>query len=281
MKPIMPILDNHMHIDPRGRGLNAIKDFKNAGGTHIILVSKPSWTLSAKTIENSNEYVAVYEETIDIAKKAREIGVTAFPVLGVHPAEITKLTESFKPKEAVEIMKSGIDIAANYVKEQYAIGIKSGRPHYPVSTEILDLSNEVMEYAFEICAEINCAVQLHTEDTDEQTIIDISKRARKKGMPLEKVVKHFSPPLISEFTNAGIFPSVLSSKKAIDTALECGTRFMMETDYIDDNNRPGAVLGPKTVPKRTFSLLDIYEEEVFWKIHKDNPEKVYDIKIEV
>src|SRR5665647_1572240 len=41
----IPITDNHMHIDPRARGLEAVKDFKNSGGTHIILVTKPSWSL--------------------------------------------------------------------------------------------------------------------------------------------------------------------------------------------------------------------------------------------
>ena len=31
---------------------------------------------------------------------------------------------------------------------------------------------------------------------------------------------------------------------------------MLETDYMDDPKRPGAVLGPKTVPKRTRQLLE-------------------------
>ena len=51
-------------------------------------------------------------------------------------------------------------------------------------------------------------------------------------------------------------PSVLASKKNIEAAAKKGTRFMMETDYIDDPRRPGAVLGPKTVPKRTLELLE-------------------------
>jgi TatD-related deoxyribonuclease len=56
---------------------------------------------------------------------------------------------------------------------------------------------------------------------------------------------------------------------------------MMETDYIDDPDRPGAVLGPKTIPKRTLKLIETHGEEPFWRIHKENPEKVYDIQIEL
>jgi len=40
----------------------------------------------------------------------------------------------------------------------------------------------------------------------------------------------------------------------------------METDYLDDKTRPGAVLGPKTVPRRTLELLKqglIDEEDAY------------------
>jgi TatD-related deoxyribonuclease len=56
---------------------------------------------------------------------------------------------------------------------------------------------------------------------------------------------------------------------------------MMETDYIDDLERPGSVLGPKTIPRRTKQLIEKWGEDVFWKIHKENPEKVYGVKIDI
>jgi TatD-related deoxyribonuclease len=54
---------------------------------------------------------------------------------------------------------------------------------------------------------------------------------------------------------------------------------MMETDYIDDPCRPGAVLGPKTVPRKTIELIEkeIISEKQILKIHKENPEKTYGI----
>lgn len=276
----IPITDNHMHIDPRARGLEAVKEFQRSGGTHIILVTKPSWSLGI-AVKKPEDYLAVFDETVEIASKIREIGVGAFPVLGVHPAEISKLTEYMELSEAIEIMKKGLELAAGYVEKGVAVGIKSGRPHYPVSPEVWEASNEIMEHAFSLGKEQDCAVQLHTESVGEPELRDIAERAKKVGIKMYRVVKHYSPPLVKTCEELGIFPGVISVKGAIEQAIGEGTRFMMETDYIDDPDRPGAVLGPKTIPKRTMKLIETYGEEPFWTIHKENPEKVYDIEIEL
>jgi len=280
MSAAIPITDNHMHIDPRGRGLLAVKDFKNAGGTHIILVSKPSWTLGA-AVAKPDDYRVVFDETVGIARQINEMGVGAFPVLGVHPAEITKLTAHMKLEQAVTIMKGGLELAARYVEDGLAVGIKTGRPHYPVQEDVWSASNEVMEYGFTLAADVDCAVQLHTESVTEKELIDITGRAKRTGIKLHRVVKHYAPPLVKTCERLGIFPGVLAGKGAIKTALEQGTRFMMETDYIDDPERPGAVLGPKTVPRRTLKLIGEFGEDAFWKVHKENPEKVYGVEIEI
>ena len=77
-------------------------------------------------------------------------------------------------------------------------------------------------------------------------------------------------------------PSVLASEKNIIEALRKGTRFMMETDYIDDPRRPGAVLSPKTVPKRTKEAIEkgIIADKECYEIHKNNPEKTYEIDLD-
>ncbi|HOW15814.1 TatD family hydrolase [Methanosarcina sp.] len=276
----IPITDNHMHIDPRARGIEAVKEFQKSGGTHIILVTKPSWSLGI-AVKKPEDYLAVFDETVEIASKIREIGVGAFPVLGVHPAEISKLTEYMGLSEAAETMKKGLELAAGYVERGLAVGIKSGRPHYPVPAEVWEASNEIMEHAFSLGKEQDCAVQLHTESVGEPELKDIAERAKKTGIKMYRVVKHYSPPLVKTCEELGIFPGVISVKGAIEQAIEEGARFMMETDYIDDPDRPGAVLGPKTIPKRTIKLIETYGEEPFWTIHKENPEKVYDIEIEL
>ena len=77
---------------------------------------------------------------------------------------------------AVKLMKSGLELATQYVKDGAAVGIKTGRPHYPVSDEVWAASNEIMEYGFTLAADIDCAVQLHTESVGEPELVDITER---------------------------------------------------------------------------------------------------------
>jgi TatD-related deoxyribonuclease len=274
----IPILDNHMHLDRRGRFLDAVHDFVNSGGTHIVLVSKPSWTIGVNIVQ-AEDYKKVFDETLTIAKAVRERGVGVFVVLGVHPAEISKLIEHRPLEEVVDLMKGGLDCAGKYVEKQLAVGLKSGRPHYPVSKEIWDASNHIIEHAMTLSRELDCAVQLHTEDTTIEMLHELRYIVKKTGMSPQRVVKHYAPPMIKEFENTGLFPGIISSKHAVEEALQTSARFVMETDYIDDPKRPGAVLGPKTVPKKTKKLIEVHGTEPFYRVHKENPEKIYQIEI--
>ncbi len=279
--PTLPLLDNHMHLNPAGRCLEAVREFSRAGGTHIVLVSLPPWSLGIE-ISEPEDYRKVFDKVLKIAHRAEEAEkVKVFVVLGVHPAEINKFYGRFGLPRAVEIMKRGLEIAREYVGKGLAVGLKSGRPHYPVEPKIWDASNDIMRHSFMLAKEAGCAVQLHTESSTEEGLAQIAGIAGEVGLSPEKVVKHFSPPMIKICEKHGIFPSVLAGEDAIEKALSEGTRFMMETDYIDDLKRPGSVLGPKTVPKRTKQLIPEWGEDVFWKIHKENPEKIYGIQIEI
>ena len=275
----LPILDNHMHLNPNGRCIEAAKEFTRAGGTHIVLVSLPPWSLGMQ-VNVPGDYRQVFDKVLKIA---HHVGseVKVFVVLGVHPAELNKFYGKLGLPRAVEIMKGGLEIASEYVDKGLAVGLKSGRPHYQVEPKLWDASNDIMRYGFELAKDSGCAIQLHTESTTEDGLTEIGKMARSAGLSPDKVIKHFSPPLVRLCEETGIFPSVLAGEDAIEKALSEGTRFMMETDYIDDLERPGSVLGPKTVPKRTKQLIPEWGEDVFWKIHKENPEKVYGVEIDL
>lgn len=280
MSPI-PITDNHMHIDIiRGRGLDAVRDFKNAGGTHVFLVTLPSRHLGI-SVKKAEDYDLVFSQTVDIAKKMTAEGVITYPVLGIHPVDILYLSEEYGTGKAVEIMRGGFDIAASYVQKGNAVALKSGRPHFPVPDEILSASNDVMSHAFSLAKDSKCAVQLHVEDMTADSLKNISEIAKKTGICAEKVVNHHATPLVDAARFYGIWPSVPAAKDNIETALKQGTRFLMETDYVDDPEKPGFVLGPKTVPKKTKKLIETYGEEPFWKIHQENPSRIYDVDIEI
>ena len=204
--PIFPITDDHIHIDPvNGRGREAAKDFLRAGGTHIFLVSKPSWSLSVYPSRGA-DYALVFDETLRVARMIEETGVVVFPVLGVHPAEISRLSERMPLTEAAEIMKAGIDVAAAYVKEGKAVALKSGRPHYDVSPEVLTASNDILNHALNRAAECRCALQIHAESG---LCTDIADMARNAGFPVERAVKHYGSP------DTPLHPSLIAKHEAI------------------------------------------------------------------
>jgi len=274
------IFDNHLHLRRDGRYLDAIIEFKKAGGTHFILCQypMPSIVLREKSYKNC------YLETLKMAEEIKsKIDIGVFVTVGPYPVDYIKLKEKLGRISAINLMKKGIDEAVELCNERKIVGIgEIGRPHFPVDEQVIIDSNEILFYGMQRANDVNVPVIIHTEITTTDQCMKLVELGKKAGLPAYKIVKHFSPPLILENENFGLMPSVLASEKNINQALKKGTRFLMETDYIDDPRRPGAVLGPKTVPKRTYELLEkeFINEKQVQIIHKENPEKTYDICLE-
>jgi TatD-related deoxyribonuclease len=270
-----PILDNHLHLDPvNGRGVDAAAEFERAGGTHLNVLNKPSWNLAGE-VDDSEGFRETFDLTVEVTEAADELlPGRARPVLGVHPALISRLVDrGYDPDEAAALMKSGIDVAAEYVASGPALAIKSGRPHYEVEDPVWDASNEVMRHAFARAAEVGCAVQLHTEDGE--SFETVAEWAEAAGLPGERVVKHYSGGHVG-----GVIPSVISHTDELEEACGGGWPFFIETDFIDDPDRPGAVLGPKTVPRRTNALAEAGHENALRRAHVETPARVYGIDTE-
>ncbi|WP_435065564.1 TatD family hydrolase [Halobaculum sp. EA56] len=271
-----PVLDNHLHLDPdHGRGMAAVDDFARLGGTHLIVVNKPSWHLGPVPAE-PEDFRPVFETTIGVVSEAAErLRGDAWPVLGVHPGLISRLVddEGYDPAEARDLMGAGIDVAAEFVADGRALGLKSGRPHYDVSDAVREASNEVMRHAFARGADLDCPVQLHTEASEDLT--EIADWAREAGMDPTRVVKHYAGGRL-----AGPTPSVMSEKDRLSVAGGTGEPFLMETDFVDDPDRPGAVMGPKTVPRRVRWLLEEGRDDAVRTAHVETPRAVYGIDTE-
>ena len=271
-----PVLDNHLHLDPdNARGVEAAKDFARSGGTHLLVVNKPSWHLGVEP-EAGDDFRAVFERTIEVVDRASEVlDGTAWPVLGVHPGLVSRLVDErdFSPEAARDLMQAGIDVAAEYVADGPAVALKSGRPHYDVDDAVWEASNAVMRRAFERGAEVDCAVQLHTEASEDLT--EVAEWAADAGLARERVVKHYAAGRL-----AGPTPSVMSEKDRLEVAAESDAPFLMETDYVDDPDRPGAVMGPRTVPRRVRWLLEEGYDDAVRRAHVETPKRVYDLDTE-
>jgi len=274
------LFDNHLHLRRDGRFLDAVREFKKAGGTHFVLCQYPM----PLVVVQEKSYESCYRETLQMATEIRsKTAVSVFVTVGPYPVDYLKLRGVFGRDKALEIMKKGMDEAAALCEDQQCIAIgEIGRPHFPVEKQAIEDSNEILLYGMEKAKDVGVPVVLHTESTTPRQCKELVDMGKKAGLPAHKMVKHYAPPLVLEDENYGLMPSVLASKKNILAAVVKSTRFLMETDYIDDPKRPGAVLGPKTVPKRTRELLEqgILTEDQVHKIHKENPEKTYGVKLD-
>ena len=131
-----------------------------------------------------------------------------------------------------------------------------------------------------LAAKEGIPLQLHVEGESDDTYGELAQMADKAGLLRERLVRHYAPPKIDAAYTHGLTPSVLAGSGAIDELMatfeESSHGFMLETDYMDDPNRPGAVLGPKTVPKRTRQLLAAgLDEEILYRCHRDLPDRIY------
>ena len=99
--------------------------------------------------------------------------------------------------------------------------------------------------------------------------------AEAAGIPVDRVVKHYGSP------DTPLHPSLVARHEAIPVLAREHRPFTMESDFMDENSRPGAVTGPKSVPRITKKLLEsgAITEDDCWRIHGETVEKVYGVRI--
>ena len=264
------ITDNHFHLDPSGRKELAVKDFIKAGGTRLVIVHKPygPW-------KKISEFQSQVETTLKLADKARETGAKVAVVTAPHPIELLKLLEFNSSSRASEIYLKAVDYCASLVNENKTVGLgELGRPHFEVEPSVWDFSNDVLTESLSRAREVHAAAVLHTESATPEVMADLSRIASDAKFPKSRLVKHYGGLGALEDPH-GIVVSLISSSTNIENASQ--SEFMLETDYLDDPQRPGAVMGPKTVPRKTRKALEdnILSEDQVYSIHTKLPDSVY------
>ena len=186
---------------------------------------------------------------------------------------IGRLAERMSLDAAADLMIAGLDLAAATSRRECRRP-PGGRPHYEVAPEVLAASNAVLLHALELAADANCAVQLHAESGPCADVVGMAGRA---GISLDRVVKHFATP------DTPLMPSLIARHEDIPALARAGRRFTMESDYMDENARPGAVIGPKSVPRFTRRHLEagLITDEDAWRIHADTPSRTYGVDIDL
>ena len=283
-----PIFDQHMHLDRGNRFLDAVSDFSKSGGTAMMLVHKPAFSNSLPT--DLQGYRKAYSETISMADEIRrnfelDVGI----VLGPHPVSWENQIAELGIKKSTELHLEAVSLALEYIDSGIANCLgEVGRPHYPVEESTWLGANDMLLEILSMASSAKTSVQLHVEDNDEHTCHELSKLCTSAGLPLDRAIRHFAPPNISSEFTYGLSATVNVGKGSIETLTETASRssapWGMETDFLDDKNRPGAVLGPKTVPKRTQELVssllssgwkESRVESLLQNVHSDWPKSLY------
>ena len=175
----------------------SIREFAAAGGTGFTLVTLP---YKEVIIDSGKDFAESFEITYRMAslvKKHTDLKLNV--AVGPYPILLPGLAEKYGLETATEIMIEGMEIAGKGVAEgkSQALG-EIGRPHFPVSEDIWDASNHILQTGMTIAKENSCPVIIHSEAGTTETNRSLSEIARKAGLEPSKVIKHSSPPFVTD-----------------------------------------------------------------------------------
>ena len=276
------VFDNHAHANEvAGLGaVEVVRRFKAAGGVGIVFVSLLTWSIGGRP--GDREWVArLYDHTVGNAEVARGVGLVSGAVVGVHPAECVRLLEAgWGVGEVEEFMRWAVDLAVRYVEEGRAVGLgEFGRPHWPVEREVVELCNRVLLYVLERARDVGAAVHLHLERGGAATVDSVAELVKRAGARPERVVMHHIEGALAGYAwSRGLSPSVpLGRRGEFEEALKAGPIFVVESDYIDDRSRPGAVIPPWTLASklRQYVQRGVLSAEDLYKISVENVRRIY------
>lgn len=248
------VFDNHFHLNYNGDFIESAKKYKKAGGTAINLTNLPDYS-----IPPSSYYETVYQRTIAMAERIRkEVGIDVVVTIGPYPLDLMNLSKNIQASG--ELVREGIIRAARLcdMGKANAIG-EIGRPHFQVDQSIVDKSNELLDFAFSLCKDSGVPAILHTEDLDSSSLHELEKRIRSSGMKDGMVVKHHAKPENLE-SDSIVRMSIPATRGDIRKAIESGRYFLMETDFIDNPEKPNMYLPLDSVPNRATWISQEYGE---------------------
>ena len=248
-----PVVDHHCHLSPDGEGIAAAQRFHDLGGTHLFLATQ---NYRGATPERVDDYAEQFATTQTLARRIAETaGVGVFVVVAPYPVDLVAQVERLGRAAAVELHRRALDLAGREVREHRAVALgEVGRPHFPVAADVAGAADEAFDHALAVARDTPCPLVVHSEDLSADGYRDLAQRAAAASLPVGRVVKHFARAVASTEDLHGIVPSYLARRETVRAALDAASPWFLETDFLDDPGRPGAVLDLGTVPRRASAI---------------------------
>ncbi|MGI0131994.1 MAG: TatD family hydrolase [Thermoplasmata archaeon] len=252
----LPIVDHHCHLSLHGEGVRAARRFAAAGGTHLFLATQNYSTGDPPT--RVDDYAKQFETTEALARRVTDAtGVVVYLVVAPYPIDLLSTASRLGLAAAVEVQMGALELAGRWVDEQRAVALgEVGRPHFPVSGELGEAAETVFRHALEVARDVGCPAVVHCDDLDADGYRDLASFAAKSAFPLGKLVKHYARVVRPPVELGGIVPSYVARRDTVRDALPQPGPWFLETDFLDDPRRPGAVLDLATVPRRASAIAE-------------------------
>jgi TatD-related deoxyribonuclease len=171
--------------------------------------------------------------------------------------DLARLVPDVGSAAALQIHCAALDLAGAWVREGRAVALgEVGRAHFPVGSEVAEAIDASFVHAMEVAKEVGCPLVVHSSDLDAAGFQELADRAREIGIPPEHIVKHYARSRVTAVDRQGVVPSYLARRELVREVRDDPAPWFLETDFLDDRTRPGAVLDLATVPRRALAMAE-------------------------
>ncbi len=275
--------DAHLHLNPVGGvGARGIVDrLVKEGFWFVGLVSLPPYHYGFNTPTLSS-----FEKALDIlvsqARLLRERGIKVKLLAGFHPAEVDAYNkQGLGLEEVYTLAERVLKLIESKIKEGVIDGIgEVGRQHYGTSFGRISVSEAVMIRALELARDLGAVVHLHLDQSGWATCHLVDMLTGLVKIDRSKVLVHHANTATAQACVQRGLPVSVPVKHDLDRTIGFDGEVLVESDFIDDNQRPGVSAYPWEIARVVNSLIASgrISEEMAYRVMVDNVVKFYGVE---
>ncbi len=249
----LPVVDHHCHLSPAGDGARAAERFRAAGGTHLFVATQNYEPAVPTDVDG---YRRQFEVTERLAREVREAtGVQTYLVVAPYPIDLLRASETLGLAGGLDLQQRALDLAGRWVRERRAVALgEVGWPHFPLDAPVAAAAQAAFGHALEVARDVGCPAVVHSPDLDAEGWRQLEEAGRRCGLAPDRIVKHYARARRDPTGAPGAVPSYLARRDLVRAVLHDPGPWFLETDFLDDPARPGAVLDLATIPRRAAAI---------------------------